>query len=171
MGWKHVPLDSFHWICDYNFLGCVRACVCSETFSMTRPILLLTSETPVRLSWLTETSPFTSVMGANLNRANTAACNCTLSTGEDCDCEAALASECITSAVAAGDFRLWSHCQTNMHCWVMHTIFIKLLSDQLYPRWRGAYETYNIILCNGIILLEVASYLHYSAANSVETFR
>lgn len=64
---------------------------------MTRPILLLTSETPVRLSWLTETSPFTSVMGANLNRANTAACNCTLSTGEDCDCEAAPASECITS--------------------------------------------------------------------------
>lgn len=68
MGGKHVPLDSFHWICDYNFFwrGVGAA---SEAFSASCPILLLTFETSVRLSWLKKTSPFKSVMGANLNPA------------------------------------------------------------------------------------------------------
>ena len=40
-----------------------------EAFSAACPILLLTFETSVRLSWLKKTSPFKSVMGANQNPA------------------------------------------------------------------------------------------------------
>lgn len=63
VGGKHVPLHSFYWICDYNFFFGLEAC------NAACPILLLTFETSVRLSWLKKTFPFKSVTGANLNPA------------------------------------------------------------------------------------------------------
>lgn len=106
VGGKHVPLDSFHWICDYNFFF--------FAFSTACPILLLTFETSVRLIWLKKTSPFKSVMGANQNPA-TLLCVIALCLWG----RAMILKLCrllnVTSAVAAGNFKLRNHCQTNMH--------------------------------------------------------
>lgn len=108
----------------------------------------------------------------------TTVCNCTMSVGGGGKILKLTGLLNATSVVAAGNFKLGNHCQTNMRYQVMHKIFIMLLSDQLYPRWHGVYESHNIILYNDIIVPEVDvllflqrhSHLRGSAASSAETF-
>lgn len=62
--------NMFHFIPFTGFVITTFFFLCGpEAFSAACPILLLTFETSVRLSWLKKTSPFKSVMGANLNPA------------------------------------------------------------------------------------------------------
>lgn len=85
-----------------------------KAFSTVCPILLLTFKTLVRLSWLKETSPFKSVMGANLNPAARLCVIALCLWGRTM-----ILKPCrllnVTSSVAVGNSKLRNQCQTNMH--------------------------------------------------------
>lgn len=86
VGGKHVPLHSVLWICDYKFFFYFLFSG-PEAFSAACPILLLTFETLVRLSWLKKDLSFQICDGCQPESCYTTVCNCTLSTGVGCDSE------------------------------------------------------------------------------------
>lgn len=102
-----IPFTGFVILTFFFFFG-------PEAFSTACPILLLTFETSVRLSWLKKTSPFKSVMDANLNPATLLCVIALCLWGRTMILEPHILLN-VTSVVAAGSFILRNHCQTNMH--------------------------------------------------------
>lgn len=116
-----------------------------EAFSTSCPILLLTFETSVRLSWLKKTSPFKSVIDAKLNPAKLLCVIALCLWGRTMILKPHMLLN-VTSVVAAGNFN--SETTAKQICitkwcirFYLFIYFLQLLSNLLYPRWHGAYES------------------------------
>lgn len=92
--WQPLRLFRFFWCgwktCSISFLSqdlWLQLFFAHTAFSISCPILLVTFETSVRLSWLKKTFPWEIHDRCQPEPLYIAVYNCTLSTGEDCHSE------------------------------------------------------------------------------------